>query len=73
MNCTACDIGLFSPSGATTCTASCPAGFGADDTSSTVPIYVNVFFMLDMTDSICEQWVEEIEAAEEYCTFLSLA
>ena len=65
--CKACEIGLFSPPGATTCTATCPSGFGGDATN--VPIYVNVFFMLDKTDSICDQWVEEIEAAEEYCTF----
>ena len=65
--CKPCEIGLFSPPGAATCTPACPAGFGADATN--VPIYVNVFFMLDKTESICEQWVEEIETAEQYCMF----
>ena len=64
--CDACEIGQFSPAGgASECLSSCPAGFGAD---ATIPIYMNVFFMLDMTGSVCEQWVEEVEAAEAYCT-----
>ena len=63
-HCDTCEIGLYSAPGATTCTSLCPAGFGAAATS--VPTNVNVFFMLDATDSICEQWEEEIEAAEDY-------
>ena len=66
-SCTPCEIGTYSPPGATSCTATCPAGFGNDATN--VPLFVNVFFMLDASDSICDQWVDEIEAAEDYCTF----
>ena len=63
--CEACEIGQFSAAGgASECLSSCPAGYGAD---ATIPIYMNVFFMLDMTGSVCEQWVEEVEAAEAYC------
>ena len=63
--CDPCDIGQFSTVGSSACLSSCPAGYGAD---VTVPIYMNVFFMLDMTGSVCEQWEEEVETAEEYCT-----
>ena len=65
--CQACDIGQFSPVGSSKCLSCCPAGYGAD---VTVPLYMNVFFMLDFTGSVCEQWVEEVEAAEAYCTLL---
>ena len=69
-NCESCDIGTFSPPGATRCTSTCPAGFGNDVTNGlNVPLYVNVFFMLDASDSICDQWKDEIETAEDYCTF----
>ena len=67
--CDPCEIGQFSTVGSSACLSSCPAGYGAD---VTVPIYMNVFFMLDMTGSVCEQWVEEVETAEEYCTLLFL-
>ena len=66
--CRPCDIGEYSPPGSTKCSLSCPAGFGAD---ATVPMFVNVFFMLDFTGSICEQWAKEVEAAETYCKFNS--